>query len=364
MWTMNIPTEIIFGRKCIQEKGDRIRCFGKKALIVTGKRSAKLSGALNDILMILADQSKEYVIFDDVTENPEIDIINRGITQCLFHNCDFVIAIGGGSPLDAAKAIALGAASQISGLELFIPGKHLKALPLIAVPTTSGTGSEVTQYSVLTDEVNKKKAGFGSSLIYPKVSFLDPTYTLSLSVQSTRDTAIDALSHLLEGLYSKLRNPLIYPFIYEGVKLIWQNLENCLNNPLEYSLRSHLMQASLYGGLVIAQSGTTMQHSIGYPLTSNFGISHGLANGLVMKSIMELYYPSIKDEVDNLLSYLGIGMSEFFNWLESLELKTEVKLTDDFIEEKIEEVLNSRNMVNNPIDITSTQIRQIYYQLK
>ncbi len=252
MYQLSIPTEIIFGHKCVSEKGNLIKNYGTKALIVTGKNSARVSGALEDILEVLEAIQMEYVLFEEVIENPEIEIINKGITICQEFQCNLVIAIGGGSPIDAAKAISIGSASNITGTDLFIVTNHIKAHPIIAIPTTSGTGSEVTQYSVLTDAQNKKKAGFGSKLMFPSIAFLDSSYTLSLSVRVTRDTAIDALSHLLEGLYSKLRNPLFYPLIYEGVKLIYKNLEQTLHNPSDIQLRTKLMQASLYGGMVIS----------------------------------------------------------------------------------------------------------------
>jgi len=124
------------------------------------------------------------------------------------------------------------------------------------------------------------------------------------------------------------------------------------------------MQASLYGGLVIAHSGTTLQHSIGYPLTSEFGLSHGMANGVVMKYIFDLYYPSVKTEIDNLLQYLGKSKEAFLNWLEEFNFDFKFEISDEVIEAKINEVIQSRNMVNNPFIVSTTQIRNIYYQFK
>lgn len=359
-----IPVDIYFGENCLAQNGDSIYHIGNKALIVTGQNSAKICGAEKDVIDILSHYKKEYVIFNQVKENPELEIINEGISIFQKNNCDFVIGIGGGSPLDAAKAIALGAANNIKGIDIFNANNHQQCFPIIAIPTTSGTGSEVTQYSVLTNTVENKKTGVASPLIFPILAFVDPRFTLSLNTTVTRDTAIDALSHLLEGIYSNKRNPLIYPFIYEGVKLIVQNLPACLKDTANITYRENLMRASLYGGIVIAHTGTTLQHSIGYPLTTEFGLTHGKANGVVMKYIMDLYYPSVKKDIDQLLQYLGMSKDDFLKWLESFDFTFKMDASEDLIEAKINEVIQSKNMANNPFIVSTTQIRNIYYQFK
>ncbi len=359
-----LPVDIYFGENVISQNGENIFNLGSKPMIVTGRHSAKLCGAEQDVTDLMTRLEREYVIYNEIMENPDIESIDKGISLFLENQCDYVIGIGGGSPLDAAKAIALGAANQISGEQLFDTKFHKQCYPIVAVPTTSGTGSEVTQYSVLTNTQANKKAGFTSPLIFPIVAFVDPKYTLSLNQKVTRDTAIDALSHLLEGLYSNRRNELIYPIIFDGIKLIVHNLRELLQNPLNMELRKKIMKASLYGGIVIAHCGTTLQHSIGYPLTTEFGLSHGMANGIVMRYIMELYYPAVKKELDELFLHLCMSKDDFYNWLESLDFNFDMKIHDDFIENKILEVVQSRNMANNPFTVSTTQIKNIYYQFK
>lgn len=354
-----LPVDIYFGAHCIQENGEHITSIGQKAFIVTGAHSAKASGAEADILDLLKRMGKDYYIYSEVKENPELEIIDKGISLFLYNECDFVIGIGGGSPLDAAKAIALGAANNITGLDLYDVNFHQQCYPIIAIPTTSGTGSEVTQYSVLTNKHEQKKAGFTSPMIFPIVAFLDPRYTLSVSKTVTRDTALDALSHLLEGLYSVKRNRLLFPIIFEGIHLIMKHLPACLDDLSSYEHREALMRASLYGGMVIAHAGTTLQHSIGYPLTSNYGLSHGLANAVVMKDIMKLYAPAIQSELTQLFHYLQIEVTDFYLWLDKLEIQQNLELDDEWIEKKVLEIIQSRNMVNNPFIVEVDQIKQI-----
>ena len=261
--------------------------LGKKALLVTGKNSAQKCGALADVQKVLAELKIDSVLYDKVSENPVLETIIDGAEFFTKNNCDFLIGIGGGSPIDAAKAIALTAANKLDINSIYDTSAFKKTYPLVAIPTTSGTGTEATQYSVLTDAATQKKAGFGHDLAFPVLALVDPKYTLTLSQSVTLNTGIDALSHLLEGIYSNKRSPLLYPLICQGISLIYNNLSNVLDNPSDLDGRTALSQASLYGGITIAHTSTTLQHSIGYPLTSVLGVPHGLANGIVMQQIMD-----------------------------------------------------------------------------
>lgn len=359
-----MPSRVFFGNDALTRATERIRSLGQKALIVSGKSSARMSGALDDIERILSQNGQEWCLFDRVQENPSIDTIMSGVTEFVVNSCDFVIGIGGGSPLDAAKAISLVAANHTDRNNIYKAEKYKKSFPIVAIPTTSGTGTEVTPYSVLTDPKTQKKAGFGSELAFPTLAILVPLYTLTMTQTVTLNTGIDALSHLLEGIYSNKRNTVVFPMIFAGIKIIYENLPKVLQDPRDLSAREEMMRASLYGGMTIAHSSTTLQHSIGYPLTSVFGIPHGLANGLVMKGIMELYYPVIKKELDSLFASLNITQMQFYKWLEALKLSLDIRIPEAFIEDRTPEVMESRNMANNPFEIDPEDIRRIYRELK
>ncbi|MCK9329844.1 MAG: iron-containing alcohol dehydrogenase family protein [Candidatus Cloacimonetes bacterium] len=359
----NIPVKIHFGKNSIKENKKELSSFGKKAFIVTGKHSAKKSGALDDLLEALNTLSIEFILFNEITENPNISSIEKGSLILKQNNCDFIIAIGGGSPLDAAKAISLMYANNLNKNNIFDNSLHKSALPLIAIPTTSGTGSEVTPYSVLTNNETQIKAGFGSPLMFPKISFIDPKYTISANKHITRDTAVDALSHLLEGIYSLNHADFLQPLIFKGIELIYNYLLPCLEEPDNYQFRENLMLASTYGGMVIAHSSTTLQHSIGYPLTTVYGLSHGMANGVVMKNMMNFYEPHLDNRLNKLFEYLRINKQDFFNWLDKLDLKFEHHITEEFLTARIPEVLNSRNMAITPVKVNEEQLKKLYLQL-
>lgn len=358
-----LPTRIIYGDKAVRNGFVYLNTLGKKALLVTGKNSARKCGAFDDVVNVLSGLKIEYVLFDCVCENPNLETVIQGAAIFKQNQCDFVIGIGGGSPIDAAKAIALTAANNLDIDHIYDTASFKKSYPIVAVPTTSGTGTEATQYSVLTDTALNKKAGFGHDLAFPALALVDPAYTLSLHRSVTLNTAIDALSHLLEGLYSNKRMPLLYPIIHRGVALIYQNLSLALDNLSEAKYRDALSQASLYGGITISHTSTTLQHSIGYPLTTAFNVPHGLANGIVMKQMLDLYYPYVKQELDDLFAYLGIDKNSFFAWLDSFEMRFEGALSQEFIDEKIPEVLASRNMANNPFSVSDKDIRSLFSSL-
>ncbi|HQO47415.1 MAG TPA: iron-containing alcohol dehydrogenase [Candidatus Cloacimonas sp.] len=358
------PTRIIFARNAVQKAKDHIASLGKRALIVTGKNSAEQSGALADVISVLTESGISYVLFDSITENPSLDIVMEGKSAFLQNECDFVIGIGGGSPIDSAKAISLASANSLGRDELYNTSAFKKAYPVLAIPLTAGTGTEVTQYSVLSDPLTKKKAGFGSDLAFPVLAVLNPKYTLTLPPKVTLHTALDALSHLLEGLYSNQRSPVVYPFIYKGIASIMKFLPLVLSQRENYLAREELMRDALYGGMVIAQGSTTLQHSIGYPLTSFYNIPHGLANAMVMEDIMELFYPAVHQELDDLFSYLQISKDDFYAWLHSLPFERKIEFSNDFIDKAIPQIMSSRNMALNPLLVSEQQVRNLLENLR
>lgn len=359
-----MPTELFWGKDTLVKNFESLNRFGKKAFVVTGRSSAIKSGVLDDLLPLLSNNKIEYKIFDKITENPLLSTIQQATKEVIDFNPEMIIGIGGGSPIDAAKAIAVCAANSFSEDEFYQADLIKKIIPVVAIPTTSGTGTEVTPYSVVTNSQTRKKAGFGHPLMFPRISFLDPKYTISLPEKVTRDTSIDALSHLLEGIYSNKRNFINFPIIFEGIKLIIENLPIVLQNPENFESREKLMLASTYGGIVIAQTSTTLQHSIGYPLTTEYGISHGHANGMVMQQMMELFYDNVAEIIDEMFRYVGIGKEDFYNWLKKTGIQSKIKIENDFIENNVSQVMASRNMALNPFEVDDTIIRELYQNLK
>ncbi len=358
-----LPTRIIFGENALREAAPHL-AFGKRALIVSGRSSAVKSGVLGDLIPILNELNIEHKIFAQILENPLTSQIIAGKEFLLENGCDFIIAIGGGSPLDAAKAIAIAAANDLSEDELYQLDLHKRSYPIVAVPTTHGTGSEVTQYSVLTHSKTNKKAGFGSDLNFPRLAIVDPRYMTSLSPKVSLHTALDALSHLLEGLYSLSRNTHLYPMIHRGVRLIVDNLSLCLKEPNHLPAREALALASLYGGITIAHTGTTLQHAIGYPFTSAFDTPHGLANAMFMKEMMEFNLPNMPELINELFEAIKMSKEEFYHWLESFPIQIKVEISDDEEERWMDEILGARNIAASPRVPTRDELRALIHTVK
>lgn len=299
-----MPTRIYFGEDVILNNNEVFSTLGSKALIVTGRQSARKNGSYDDVKRALYETGIEHVLFDEVEENPSLETIEKGSNIGRINHVDFVIGIGGGSPMDAAKAIAVFIKNPEINMDNIFNSGRLDSIPVVAVATTSGTGSEVTQYSIVTSNKEKTKKNLGQS-IFPKVAFLDSKYTFELPYDITVNTAVDAFTHLVEGYLNANSTDMSDIFGEKGFELFGFCFDKLMNNDLNPEFRSKVMMASAMGGIQIAQTGTSLPHGMGYPLTYFKGLPHGLANGVLTIE----YLKSFKDQtkIKKMLSILGLN---------------------------------------------------------
>ena len=308
MPTFYIPTKIIIGRNCVRENASLFTALGTRAIIVTGKQSAKTSGAERDVRRALEDRSIPAVIFDHVESDPSTTVARAAADLAREQKADLVIGIGGGSPLDAAKVTAVLATNRIDDDALFSSSFSQKPLPIVAVPTTAGTGSEVTQYAMMTNDKIRSKSFVISDDIMPRVAFLDATYTEHLPLTVTRNTALDALSHAAEGYLSKRATAMSSFIARESIACLGWHLPQLRHGTnLDLKVREQLLYASLLAGIVIAQTGTTVLHAMGYSLTYFKKIAHGRANGILMGNYLQYLLPEHADKVMTVLRTLGFS---------------------------------------------------------
>ncbi len=330
MWRLFEPVKVFFGKDVLKEYGASIKELGKSALIVTGSSSSKKNGSLSDVEEVLRDLSISFELYDKVGENPSFDMLRDALSLYKGKKFDFVVGVGGGSPMDFAKALAILLANpHLKVPEIFDTDKYTKMLPVVAVPTTSGTGSEVTQYSVITDDDGNKR-GFGTDFTFPTLSFVDPKFTITMPEKVTMSTGIDALCHAVEGFVSKKSSPYVRLLAIEAIKLIKENIQIAMKEPQNWRARENMMYASMLAGVVIAQAGTTINHAFGYPVTIFKGIRHGQATGIFLVEtlkVMEKENPDGVKEVASIFDGLE-GLEQFLKEVGVFDIKVEITPTD------------------------------------
>lgn len=356
----SLPTKILFEEGCISKNKQELVSFGRKAFIVTGKSSGKLSGALDDITCVLDELNIKYYIFDKVENNPTLESVDMGGKAAKEFSADFIVGLGGGSPIDAAKGIAVLAANDINPLDLFTNEFNNKPLPIVAIPTTAGTGSEVTPYSVLTRTDLQTKKSFGNIDTFPKLALMDPKYTMSLNRDITVNTAVDAFSHGVESYLNKKSTIMSDIFARQCIVEFAAALPALVKNEMDGSARNRLLYCSMLGGMAISHTGTTIVHAMGYSLTYFRGIPHGKANGLLMKEYFDFNYPACREKIDDILAIMGMkNTGEFGKVMWSL-LNDEQTYTDSELEKYTDYAMQQRSVSKNIAEASKEDLYNIY----
>lgn len=309
------------------------------------------------------------LVFGDLDPNPTVENVDNCAEVIRNNNIEFIVALGGGSALDCAKAagtICLTDDSIVKyhGTGIQIPFEHL---PLIAIPSTAGTGSEVTCVSVLTDKKLGKKAPIVSDGFYPDLALIDPELTYSMPPKVTAQTGIDVLSHALEGFWSKNHQPICDALALHATELVFKYLLKAYSEPDNMEAREKMAEASLIAGLAFSLPKTTASHACSFPLTNIYHIPHGEACGLSLD-----YFARINGDVDggrlnDFAFKLGFSDSEemaneIHDLKEKMGLMNDLKgfnLTDDNIDELVK-ISRHPNLYNNPVEITDEMLLEMY----
>jgi alcohol dehydrogenase class IV len=323
------PTAIKFGAGRIKELADQCKANGiSRPLLVTDPGLARMA-MVADILADLKAARLEVELFSDVRPNPIESNLNGGVRAYKAGRHDGVIAFGGGSALDIGKLIALMHGQKISVFELEDVGDwwtradQRVIAPVIAVPTTAGTGSEVGRAGVITHpETHEKKIIFHPGIM-PKVAILDPVLTVGLPPKLTAATGMDALAHCLEAYCAPFYHPLAEGIALEGMRLVKENLPKAVKKGGDLDARGNMLVASTMGATAF-QRGLGAVHAISHPLGGLYDAHHGLLNGIVMPYVIKANRRKIEKEVERAAAYLGIksGFDGFVKWV--LALRKEI----------------------------------------
>lgn len=353
-----MPADTYFGRDCIAAHKDAMAKLGKKAMVVTGRTSAKKNGAQADITAALDTLNIKWILFDEITENPDVETVKRAADIAGKEGVEFFIGIGGGSPMDASKAISVLTANPEMG-ENALFDASCKAFPVVAVPTTAGTGSEVTQFSIVTLHEKRTKTSIAPK-VFASVSYLDPKYMDTLSPKVTNNTAVDALTHLIESYLSASANTMSRMIVEMGLSVFKDCIPALKAREYSADIRDKLMLASALGGAAIAQTGTSLPHGMGYFLTYEKHLAHGMANGVLTQAYLE-QFPEGNEYVAKVLTCIGMqDTAELGAFLEEV-LDHDAVYTEDDIAYFTERAMETpQKLATYPYPLTKEDVYNIY----
>ncbi len=287
-FTVTQPTRIQFGVGSINNLARTVQDFNGSNVFLVMDPGLTKSGIAGQITAPLDDAGIPYVMYDSIDPEPGLKLADKGYKLAKSKGCDCVIGAGGGSAMDVAKAVAIlmtngGKAADYLGLDKIAkPG-----VPKIMVPTSAGTGAEVTFTAVFINEKTGSKGGMNGAPLYPEAAVLDPMLTLSLPPNVTAYTGIDALTHALEAYTSTQAHTISEMYSLEAIKLISRNLPKAYANGTNVEARSAMLMGSLLGGKALATAGVGLVHAMAYPMGGMFGIPHGLANAILLPYVIE-----------------------------------------------------------------------------
>lgn len=373
------PSVIVNGPGAAKEAGSFAKGIGKKALIVTDRNLEKF-GLLNDVKNSLEMAGIPFAGYNNVMNEPTMDHSAEGLNIYRETQADFLVAVGGGSPIDAAKSIAAlannpGKMSDFTGANRIPrPGA-----PLIAIPTTAGTGSEVTQFTIITDTTRDVKMLISSPHIMPRVALVDPLMTLAMPRSITAATGLDALTHAIEAYVSVKAQPITDTLALQAIRVIAGNLRQAWSNADNLEARTHMAIGALQAGLAFSNSSVALVHGMARPIGAYFHVPHGVSNAALLPLVIEFSIPGnpqryaeiagAMGEITGGLSvldaaYLTAGAVERLNRdlkVPTLkELGVEEKKFNSVVEQMAADAIASGSPGNNPRQATQEEIVELY----
>jgi len=390
-FTFYLPTKIIFGPGEIQKIGIEAKNLGEKAIIITGKRSSSEFGIINRVTDYLEKEGIEAIVFDKIEPNPRTTTIDEAGALARKNNCDFVIGLGGGSPMDAAKGVAVAAAEGQPIWDFIYHGqpvvkKVTRALPIIEIPTLAATGSEADSGAVITNWETHEKTVLGSPLLFPRVSIIDPELTVTVPKDYTIDGGIDIICHVIESFFTGDNDtPVQDRFSLSIVRTVMDYLPDVIEDPQDINARGQLSWCStlaLSGMINSGRGGNFPLHAMEHALSAHYDISHGRGLALLLPRLMEFTYPSrpakfafmarelfgIDSERKTELEQARLAIDWMIDFLQSVGryMKMEdVGIKDDSkFEQMAEDILRlysmNRQYLNNPKPIYKDDIIKIF----
>lgn len=366
-----LPVNIIFGSGKVNQVGEITKSYGKKALIITGGSSAKKSGLYDRVRNSLNTAGIDTVLFDKVTQNPLTTTAEEGAEFAKANGCDVIVAVGGGSIMDCAKAIAFLTVND-GNINDYIFGRLTsdKSLPLILIPTTCGTGSEGNGFAVLTNPETGDKKSLRCNAIIAKASIVDPECMVTMPKKILASVGFDALCHNIEAYTSKIAQPFTDALSLYAISLIAESLVNVYNNADDKSGWEKMTLASTIGGMVINTAGVTLSHGMEHPASGLRNIVHGHGLAAITPIVIDASYngnPNKFAEISKLFG--GSGAQDCAEKIRELlkKIDLECTLSDLGIEKNDVKWMaencmkvSAASITNNPVVFTQNEIEELY----
>lgn len=369
----SLPVNLMFGKGKIDTVGIVCKEYGKKALVVTGRQSTKKSGLLDKTVRKLKESGIKSAVFDKVTQNPLTTTVYEGVEVARKEKCDIIIGVGGGSIMDAAKSIAF-CMNNDGDISDYIFGlkQSKKAIPIILIPTTCGTGSEGNQIAVLTNPETKDKKALYTMNILPSVSIIDPDVMKTMPKHILSSVGFDAFTHSLEAYTSKKSNPLTDTQALLGIQLLSKNLPALFKDYDNDDAWESVSLAATLGGMVIGTAGVSAAHGMEHPASGLKNIVHGRGLAALTPIIVERSVSSLPKKYAEISKILG-GKDEndcaesIRRFLKSIDLEVnlgDLGITHDDVAWLTENCMkiSTGNLNNAPKVFNKTEISEIYHE--
>lgn len=377
-----LPTNVIFGVNSLEiQLPVKIKERNIRKVFIATDNGLVKAGVVTKISNLLKENEIESVVFSDVEPNPHAETIMKGADVYRNETCEMILAIGGGSPMDFAKSVGVVVSHDSDILEFATGKKYVtKEIPLLfTIPTTVGTGSEVTAVAVVTDHTVGRKFTYASPLVLPKVAFLDPLLTQALPRHHVSATSMDALVHSIEAYVSIRENPIADGLALQAIRMISKYLPASYANPNDLEARSQIQVASTIAGMSFGLVGVGIVHSCSHPMSAVYNVPHGLANAIILPHVIEYNlianYGKYADIARIFEPALVLESNEFAakqlveiinNFSENIDIPKDfsflnIDVTEEVIERLSHDAMNDRGTVlTNPRKVFKEDIEKIY----
>lgn len=377
-FSFSVPQNIVAGKGTIKKLPEvAAKLGGKKAFIISGPHLNKI-GAVAACEALLAEAGIQASAFTDCEANPSVETVDKATAQFKESGADFIVAYGGGSPMDVAKAVGVlakygGSVTEYEGAHK-VPGD---IVPLIAIPTTAGTGSEVTAFSVITDHSRQYKLTVFSYKLLPAYAILDADLIITVPAHTAAACGMDALIHALEAYISTAASPFSDAMAEKAMELIGGNIRRYVANRTDIEAAQAMLVGSLFAGIAFSFARLGNVHAMSHPVSAHFNVAHGVANAILLPTIVD--YNALADhgkyrKIYNYIAQIPLGADEFESFMLADEIRdlndilgipaclSEVGVKEDAIPAMAADAMKSGNIAVNPRSSKLEDIEMLYHK--